>query len=274
MTKIGVKKIVVAAAGKGTRLLPITSVLPKEILPIVDKPVIQYVLEEGIVDGIEELVLVISKKKELLLNYLENTTSGELKDLIKNVKITIVYQQEGGKYGDAVPIMAAADHLKDEPFLVAWSDSFSLRQDGRIRELLATYQTYQKPVISLIPISERETSLYAVPEIKNIKKSVGEVKRLLEKPGPERAPSLVGAPNGFVLEPEIFLYLNNLTPNKKGEYSLIDAIDVYCQEKMVYGRIFKGPFFEAGNKADVIATVSRIAEYRDDLKELQQKYAR
>ena len=263
-----VKKLVVAAAGRGTRLLPITSVLPKEILPIVDKPVFQYVLEEGIADGIKELVLVISREKELLLKYLENTVSGDFRSLLRRIKITIVYQKEGGKYGDAVPIMAAMDHLEDEPFLVAWSDSFSLRKDGRVKELLDTYQSYQKPVISLIPITQRETSLYAVPKISKVAKSIVMIERLLEKPGSKDAPSLFGAPNGFVLEPDVFSYLRQLKPNKKGEYSIIDAIDAYCQENLVYGKIFRGPFFEAGNKADVIKTVSRIAYYREDLKKM------
>lgn len=268
--KKNVKKLVVAAAGNGTRLLPITSVVPKEILPIIDKPLIQYVLEDNLANGIEELILVISKNKELLLDYLENTSSKELKDLINKIKITIVYQQEAGKYGDAVPIMAAESHL-DEPFLVAWSDSFSLRKDDRIKDLLLTYKNYQRPVISLIPISQRETKLYAIPKIQSIKKSVGVVERLLEKPGPEQAPSLFGAPNGFILEPDIFPYLKKLKPNNKGEYSLIDAIDAYCQENLIYGNVFNSPFFEAGNKVDVIKSVQAIANYREDLKELLKR---
>lgn len=262
-----VKKLVVPAAGRGTRLLPITSVLPKEILPIIDKPMIQYVLEESLERGIEELILVINPKKKLLLTYLENTSSQEIKTLLKKIKMTVVYQEENGKYGDAVPIIAAAEHLS-EPFLVSWADSFSLKKDGRIKKLLDTYAIYQKPVISLIPISKSGTIIYAVPKIKKVKSEICIIERLLEKPGPNDAPSLLGAPSGFILEPDIFRSLIKLKPNKKGEYSLIDAIDDYCQSSVVYGRIFKKPFFEVGNKVDMIKTISQIGKFREDLKDL------
>lgn len=266
-----VKRVLIAAAGKGTRLAPITSVLPKEILNIIDKPTLHYVFEENIVPGIEEVILVTNQTKSILLDYLKNGSSTEFQEIMNNIKLTVIYQ-DGEKYGDAIPIMCAQKYLEDEPFLVAWADSFSLRNYSRIDKLLDTYQKHQKPVISLIPITKYETSIYAVPNIKRtLRKDLIVMDRLLEKPGPGKAPSLLGAPNGFILEADIFPYLHRLKPNKKGEYSLIDGIDFYCQNNPLLGLVSSHPFFEAGNKKDMIKTILKMSFVRDDLKIYMQE---
>lgn len=259
-----VRKVVIGAAGRGTRFLPITSVIPKEMLPIIDRPLLEYVLEEAIVSGIEEIILVISKSKKFLLDYLKSS-----KVLPKNINVKVLYQNDE-VYGDAVPVLLASKYLTNEPFLVLWADSFGLKKYSRVENLLKAYKKYAKPIISLIPISPEETFLYAVPDVDR-KDGKIIIKRLLEKPG-LNAPSLFAAPNGFILEPSIFKYLKSLSPNpRSGELSLIDAIDNFCRENLVYGLVFDKPFFEAGNKVDYVKTTVGVALEREDINENVRK---
>lgn len=260
-----VRKILIAAAGRGTRLLPITSAVPKEMLPVIDKPVFQYVLEEALVAGIEEVILVINKQKKVLLEYIKNGDSPNFKQLLKKIKLRVVYQK-GKLYGDAVPVMAAKKFLQDGPFLVLWADSFSLPKYSRIKKMIDSYKRYGASVLSLIPIAKQQTNLYAVPQIEGKNKDVVIIKRLLQKPGPKRAPSLLSAPNGYILNPDIFNYLKNFKPNSQGELTLIDAIDLYCQDKDVYGVIFRKPFYDAGNRVDYVKATLGVALERPDLK--------
>lgn len=256
-----VRKLLVAAAGKGTRFLPITSTLPKEMFPIIDKPMFQYVLEEGIVDGINELVLVINENKGLLLDYIKKSKDKKFQELIGSVKLTIV-DQKGSLYGDAIPIYEARKHLGDEPFMVLWADSFGLRKHGRIKRMLKIFSQKEKPLISLISKNRRASYLYAIPKIKPVSKNLVMVKRLFEKPGSRAIPSRFTFPNGLLLEPDIFPYIEKTKPNRRGEISIVDTIDSYCQKNLVYGSIFQKPFFEAGNPVDLVETMSRLIKLR------------
>lgn len=260
-----VKKIVVGAGGLGARFLPITSSLPKEMFPLIDRPVIQYVLEEGLVNGVEELILVVSKDKQVLLNYLKESRDKDFRKLLKNVKITIVYRQPKA-LGNAIAVLAAKNYLKDEPFLVLWADSFGLRSHHRVEDLLNTYLKVQRPIMCLIPFTDRARYLYAIPKIENATKNLVIVKRIFEKPGRKKIESPYAFANGYLLEPDILKYLEKTKPNYKGEIILEDAIDAYCQENLVYGWVFKKPLFEAGNKLDLVRTSLQLLNYRQDLK--------
>ncbi len=264
-----VRTIVIAAAGVGSRFSPLAPILPKEMFPIIDKPVIQYVIEEANVSGINEIIIVINKNKQILVDYLLKNDS--FRKTLKNTSIKFVHQ-EGQHYGDAIPIISAEKFLKKEPFLVLWADSFSLPKFERIKNLIRIYDKYQKSVVSFIPISVEQTAYSAaVPRIKRVNGNLITFDRIFKNPGPIHAPALLTAPSGFILEPEIFLHLHKLEPNKQGEYCLINAIDSYCKKHLTYGLIFKKPFFEAGNPKDLIKTIIKIPFYRDDLKDIAKE---
>lgn len=264
-------KVVVAAAGIGSKFFPLATRLPKEMFPVIDKPVLQYVIEEALHPGIDEIILVINKNKKMLFDYLLLNTSPEFQKLLKGIKLTVTYQT-GNKYGDAIPILCAEKYVKNLPFLVLWADCFSLRKFSRIKELLRIYEKYKKPAVSFVPISAEQTAYSAaVPRIKRVNGNLITFDRMFKNPGPIHAPALLTAPSGFILEPEIFNYIKNLKSNKTGEYCLIDAIDDYCKKNLMYGLIFKKPFFEAGNPKDLIKTIMRIPFYRDDLKDIKKE---
>ncbi len=265
MTK-KVKKLVLAASGFGTRFLPITTSLPKEMFPIIDKPVFQYVLEEGLIKGIEELILVVSKDKWILLDYIKRSKDKNFQKLLKSVKITIVYRKPE-LLGNAAPVLSAKKYLKDDPFVVLWADSFGLRKDNRIGKMLSTYLTVQKPVVCLFPFFERARYIYAVPKVEKVSKDLLIVKRIFEKPGNKKIASPYCFGNGYLLEPNIFDYIERLKPTEKGELVLEEAVDAYCQKNLTYGMVFRDEFFEAGNKQDFIKTSLKLLLYREDLKD-------
>lgn len=259
-----VTTIVVLAAGKGTRLYPFTSVIPKELFPIVDRPVIQYVLEEAIVPGIREVVLVVNAQKRLVVDYLRSNNSREFQKLLAGVTLTIV-NQPNGSYGSGAALLAAREHLSDGPFLVLFGDSFGLRQDGRVPSLLKTHQMYRSPVVSLIRISERGLSLYGIPKIKKKMGNKVIIEGIVEKPGPAFKGELLAAPNGYIVTLEVFSYLEALRPAESGEVSFPESLSFYQGKTTVYGDIFEGPFFEAGNPEDVIQSTLEMARHRPDL---------
>ena len=270
MKKI-VKTAVIAIGGQGSRMAPITTVIPKQLVPIIDKPVIQYVLEEVVSTKISRIIFVgfRNRKTRLIIDYLKNSNQESLKELFKRIKVNIVYVGSN-TLGDAIPIRAVKRYIKNEPFLVLWSDSFALAKDLRMHKLIEVYNKYQEPVISLLKIGKRETDLYAIARIKKIDSKVVVVEELLEKPGPRLAPSEYAAPNGFILDNRIFPYINKLKANNKG-ISVIDAINKYCKKNVVYGSIFNKPFFEAGNKLDVLISNIRLPLIRKDLKNIASK---
>lgn len=259
-----VRKVVIAAAGQGTRLQPITSVLPKEILPVVDRPVFQYVLEEAIAPGIEEVILVIKPKKRILLDYINSSSSLEFKQLIRQVKLTVVYQLDTS-YGTGAALMAAKPYLKDEPFLMLFADSFSPKQFQRIPGLITAYLKYQQPVISLMIVSAPDTYTYGIVQVKPVKGNLVRIERFWEKPGPKiLPPPFYAAPNGYILTSDIFSLIGL---DQSGELDV--NIASYCQERLVYGVVFDGPYFEVGNRTDLIKSTGKMPFYRSDLTNIQ-----
>lgn len=261
-----VTKIVIAAAGLGTRFTPTTHVIPKELFPLINKPVIHFVLEEALTPNIKEVVLVINNKKDSVVEYLKNH-AGDLSDKLKKKTITVVYQ-DMSKYGDAIPILNARKHLENSVFLVLWSDFFSLKKYKRISNLYDIYKKYQKPVASFIPITAKQTSASAaVPRIKRVNGNLITFDAITKNPGPIHATSLLTAPSGFIFNSEIFNYLDKIKPNKAGEFCIIDAIDDYSRNKLAYGVIFKKPYFETGNPTDFIKSILKLTFYEEDFRE-------
>lgn len=273
-----IRKAVIPAAGFGTRFLPQTKAMPKEMLPIVDKPIIQYVVEELVESGIKEVVIVTGWHKRAIEDHFDypNELIQTLKDqgkekLIEEVKRTaelanFVYIRQKGPYGNGTPVLCAKDVIGDEPFVVIWGDEFIYSKPPRARQCLDVFEKYGDPVISAIRVPKNDVSRYGIVEVTEVEKNVGQIKRLIEKPTIEEAPSNLAAHGCYVLTPDIFPLLENLKPGKGGEIWLTDAIRELMKLRPVYAcEITNGKYYDTGNKLEYLKTVVEFALKHKDL---------
>jgi len=294
MTKKKIRKAVIPAAGFGTRFLPQTKAMPKEMLPIVDKPIIQYVVEECVASGIEDIVMVTNWQKRSIEDHfdypyeLENRLkeSGKQKELEEVRKIAemanFVYIRQKGPYGNATPVLCAEPAIGNEPFVVIWGDEFIFAEPPRLKQMIEVYDKYGGIVISGVRIKNKaDVSRYGIADIEHIgkEKNVFKIKSIVEKPQPEEAPSNLATHGAYILPPEIFAEIKKLKPTKGGEVWLIDAINA-LQKKGVplYAcEIQNGKYYDTGNKLEYLKTVVEFAlknpeingDFREYLKKLK-----
>lgn len=264
---MNITKAVIPAAGWGTRLLPITKSIPKEMLPIVDKPVIQYVVEEVVNSGITDIIMVVNNQKDAIKTHFASNKELEeylikfnkldqlnlVQDLAKLAKITYVNQV--GPYGNGTPVLCAKDEIGNEPFVVIWGDEFIYSNPPRLKQLLDVYEEYKKPVISAVRVGREKVSRYGIVDIEFVKDNIYKIKRMVEKPSPEEAPSDLAAHGAYILPPKIFNILENLTPGKGGELWLPDAVQKLIEEEDVLAcEIKNGKYYDTGNKLEYLKT--------------------
>jgi UTP--glucose-1-phosphate uridylyltransferase len=285
-----IRKAVIPAAGFGTRFLPQTKAMPKEMLPIVDKPVIQYVVEELVASGITDIVIVTGWHKRSIEDHFDypneliQTLKEQGKDkLIEEVKKTaelanFIYVRQKGPYGNGTPVLCARPAIGDEPFVVIWGDEFIYSTPPRARQCIDVFEKYGDPVISAIQVPKEDVSRYGIVEVTKVEEHVGQIKRLIEKPSVEEAPSNLAAHGCYVLTPDIFDILATLKPGKSGEIWLTDAIRELMKKRPVYAReIENGKYYDTGNKLEYLKTVVEFAlshkdlngEFREYLKSLK-----
>jgi len=255
-----VRKAVIPAAGYGTRFLPVTKASPKEMLPIVDKPVIQYVVEEAVEAGIEEIIFITSSNKRALEDHFDYNfeleeqlrRSGKDKELKEIRSISdmarFVYVRQKEAKGNGHAVLMAKDLIGDEPFLVLWGDEFLSCNPGRSNQLVDAYQKTQASVITVIKTTDpADTNKYGYIEAQKIN-GLYKIKHLIEKPGPEKAPSNLASIGGYVFTPTIMSILENL-PEKNGEIWLADAIDRLAQTEPVYAcELVDASYYDSGSK--------------------------
>lgn len=258
--KTRVRKAVIPAAGYGTRFLPFTKASPKEMLPIVDKPVIQYVVEEAVAAGIEEVIFITSSNKRTLEDHFDYNF--ELEEKLKRAgkleayeqiraisdQARFVYLRQKEPRGNGHAVLVAKDLVGDEPFLVLWGDEFVTATPPRATQLVTAFQEKNAPVITVIRTDNPEdTTKYGFiePEGDN---GLYKVKSLVEKPGVGQAPSNLASIGGYVLTPEIFPILESL-PERNHEIWLPEAIGALARERDVYARELKDAvFYDSGSK--------------------------
>jgi UTP--glucose-1-phosphate uridylyltransferase len=272
-----VTKAVIAAAGLGTRFLPMTKAMPKEMLPIIDKPIIQYVVEEACAAGITDIIIVGSANKRTIEDHFDHQYELEQK-LRKAGKVELaermeqvaelanfIYLRQKGPYGTATPVRNAAHLLNDEPFLMLFADDFFNSQVPRAVQLLETYNEYQKPVISLVPVAPERANSYGIADIKEpAGDKAFELKGLLEKPETHEVTpykdQIFASVGGYVITPEMMKYVDELEPDRKsGEYVMANAINKYAKDDAVYGRIIEGRWHDAGNKEKYLEAIVDVA---------------
>ncbi len=282
-----ITKVIIPAAGFGTRFLPATKAQPKEMLPIVDKPIIQYVVEEAVASGIRDIIIVTSWQKRSLEDHFDYSPELEkqLKDAGKLDKLkeirsiaemaNFIYVRQKGPYGNATPVLSARHVLSDdEPFAILWGDEFFYGNPPRLKQLIDVYEEYGNSVISAVRIPNKEdVSKYGIAEIKPIKDNIYDILSLVEKPKPDEAPSNLATHGGYVLTPDIHEHLNNIKPGKDGELWLVDALRELMKQKSIYAcEIKEGKYYDTGSKLEYLKANIEFALQRDDLRKPLRDY--
>lgn len=282
-----IRKAVIPAAGFGTRFLPQTKAMPKEMLPIVDKPVIQYVVEEAVNSGIEDIVIVTGALKRAIEDHfdvpnadlIQNLEAGNKKMLLEETKkiselANFIYMRQKGKYGNGTPVLTAEPVIDKEFFAVLWGDEFIYSKPPRLLQMIKVHEKYGGAVISAVRIKNKEDlRRYGIAEVESVSGNVFKIKKIVEKPDPENAPSDLATHGAYILPPEIFDILRDQKPGTGGEIYLPEAIDELIKTGYpVYAcEIENGRYFDTGNKLEYLKTVVQIGlEHPDIDKDFKQ----
>ena len=271
-----VKKAVIPAAGLGTRFLPATKSQPKEMLPIVDKPAIQYVVEHAVRAGIQDILIITGRGKRTIEDHFDRSfeleyrleQSGkyeelkEVREISEMASIHYIRQKEPLGLGAAIGM--AEPHVNGEPFAVLLGDDI-IPEDNLLREMLDVYDRYGRSVIAVKEVPRSDISLYGSVEPEYVEDNLVRVVRIVEKPAPEEAPSNLAAIGYYVLTPEIFDALRETTPDKGGEVQLTDALNALAQQQAVYAYVFEGIRYDIGKKLDYLRATVEIAIDREDI---------
>lgn len=256
-----IRKAVIPVAGFGTRFLPVTKASPKEMLPVVDKPIIQYVVEELVASGITEIILVTGASKRAvedhfdynfeLQSWLKKQGKEEMRQEIKRIAdmANFVYIRQKGPYGNGTPALNAKDIVGDEPFVYIWGDEFIHANPPRVKQCLDVFEKYGDPVISGVRVPKKDVSKYGIAEVTHVEKNIYQIFNLVEKPDPKDAPSTLATHGCYVLTPDIFDELAKVTPGKGGEVWLVDAIKRLMKKRPIYtAEIKNGTYYDTGSK--------------------------
>lgn len=279
-------KAIICAAGLGTRFLPQTKAMPKEMLPIIDRPVIQLIVEEAVAAGVTEIIIVTGSTKRTIEDHFDRSDELEAElrekgkhdkaDQIKKIAemANFVYvRQKGSPKGNARPVLNAR-HLidDDEPFFVFFADDFFRSQTPRAVQLLQAHQATGKSVISLIEVDTRDADKYGMAAIEHQgMNDTYKLTQLIEKPGQADAPSNLASVGGYLLTPDILPIIAQEKVDKNGEITLADSINELAQADAVYGKIIDGVWHDTGDQLKYIKAVLDVAlsssEYGNDLRQ-------
>lgn len=274
-----VRKAVIPAAGLGTRLLPATKALPKEMLPVIDKPAIQYVIEEASRAGIEDILVITSRGKSAIEDHFDRALDLEaaLRAAGKEEQLASVmapsdlaqihYVRQGEALGLGHAVAVARSHVGDEPFAVLLPDDLMVEDSTVLAGMVAAHQRHDGSVIALKPYPLEEISAYGAADTEPMEGEEGLVRvhDVVEKPAPEDAPSDLAMMGRYVFTPEIFEALERTGPGAGGEIQLTDAVGLLMAEQPVFGYVFETGRLDIGKKQDYLKTVVELALDRDDL---------
>ncbi|UIN31616.1 UTP--glucose-1-phosphate uridylyltransferase GalU [Microbacterium binotii] len=273
-------KAVIPAAGLGTRFLPATKAMPKEMLPVVDKPAIQYVVEEAVEAGIQDVLIIIGRNKNNIANHFdampeleqklrEKGDTGKLAKVEHSSDLADVHMvRQGEPKGLGHAVLRAQAHVGDHPFAVLLGDDLIDERDPLLSKMLSEYDKRGAAVIALMEVDPENIHLYGVAAVEETDEDgVVKVTGLVEKPKKEDAPSNLAIIGRYVLGPDVFEVLEHTEPGKGGEIQLTDALQELATdpERGVYGVVFRGRRYDTGDKLDYIKAIVQLASDRDDL---------
>jgi len=280
-----IRKAVIPVAGFGTRFLPATKAQPKEMLPIVDKPIIQYVVEEAVASGITDIILVTGASKRAvedhfdynfeLQTWLKKQGKTAVREEIKHIAdmANFIYIRQKGPYGNGTPVLSAEEVIGDEPFVVMWGDEFIYSKPPRAKQCIDVFEKYENPVISGIRVDKKDTHKYGIAKVEQAKDNVYRILDLVEKPDPKKAPSNLATHGCYVLTPDIFDELKKLKPGKGGEIWLVDAIKALMKKRPVYTcEVKNAKYYDTGSKIGWLKANVDFALQNPELKSEFKKY--
>lgn len=279
-----VRKAVIPAAGLGTRFLPATKAQPKEMLPIIDTPTIQYVIEEVVQSGIKDVLIVTGKGKSAIEDHFDRSweleealIQGGKTDDLEQVRaiasladIHFIRQKETKGLGDAISY--ARSFVGDEPFVVLLGDTIVNGEVPITQQLINFYSTWRCPVIGVERVPQDKVERYGIIKGKQIDRDTYIIEDLVEKPAPAEAPSDLAIGGRYVLTPDIFDYLDRTPPGKNGEIQITDALKMFCSRGRLYAYRFEGKRYDIGNRLDYLKTTIEFALKRDELKDEFRRY--
>lgn len=278
------RKAVIPAAGLGTRFLPATKAQPKEMLPLIDKPAIQYVVEEAVRAGLDEILIVTGRGKRSIEDHFDRSLELEhflesrgkfdelklVREISEMAEIHYIRQKDPLGLGHAVSVAEA--FVGGEPFVVLLGDDIMADHHPLLSEMLEIHQRYGRSVLAVTEVARSEVSLYGVAEVEWVEDRLGRVLSLVEKPPPEEARSNLAVIGRYVLTPEIFDCLRETPPGRGGEIQLTDAIARLAEQQAVYAWTFEGGRFDVGNKLEYLIATIELAIDREDLGEGLRAY--
>jgi UTP--glucose-1-phosphate uridylyltransferase len=279
-----IRKAIIPAAGLGTRFLPVTKSMPKEMLPIIDKPVIHYVVEEAVDAGIEDIIIITGRGKRAIEDYFDASPELEMRlkdqkkiEQLKQLKeisdfpgIHYVRQKEPMGLGDA--ILKAEKHIGNEPFAVLLGDDIIVNSQSCTGQLMSVFSRFQKSVISIELLPPEKISSYGIIKGSEIEPDIFAIQDIIEKPTPDSAPSNMGAVGRYIFVPEIFDCLKRTSPGVGNEIQLTDAIRLLLKEQPVYAYKFRGKRYDTGDKLGYIETIIDYALKDPDLQKNLKKF--
>jgi UTP--glucose-1-phosphate uridylyltransferase len=284
LNNLKVRKAIIPAAGLGTRFLPATKAMPKEMLPIVDKPTIQYIVEEAVNSGIEDIIIVTGKGKRAIEDHFDNAFEleqnlfdkgklellSEVQKSSKMVDIHYIRQKEPKGLGNA--IWCARKFIGNEPFAVLLGDDVVVSDTPCLKQMMDLYYEYNTSIVGIQPVEMNEVGRYGIVDVTKMKENLYDVKDLVEKPKREVAPSNLAILGRYILTPAIFGILENQELGSGGEVQLTDAISRLCLKEKVLAYIFDGTRYDVGEKLGFIKTNIEFALQRDDIKNELYQY--
>jgi UTP--glucose-1-phosphate uridylyltransferase len=272
-----VRKAVIPAAGLGTRLLPATKAQPKEMLPLVDKPAVQYVVEEAVSVGIRDVLVITGRGKRSLEDHFDRSFEleyyleqgdklAELEEVRRIAEMAdLHYVRQGEPKGLGHAVLVAKDHVGASPFAVLLGDDIMHPSAGVLQGMLDAFWHHGGSVIALKEVPRADIGSYGSAEVEPLEGNVVRVRHLVEKPPPEEAPSNLAVMGRYVFTPQIFEMLEATKPGRGGEIQLTDAIQALAEAEPVYGWTFRDGRFDVGSKLDYLQATVELALEREDL---------
>lgn len=281
---MSVKKAIIPAAGLGTRFLPATKAQPKEMLPIVDKPTIQYIIEEAVASGIEEILIITGRNKRAIEDHFDKSVELELeleshgkKDLLKMVRdisnmVNIHYIRQKEPRGLGHAINCARAFVGNEPFAVMLGDDVVDAKVPCLKQLIDCYDEYRTTILGVQQVPKQDVPKYGIVKGTFIEDRVYKVKDLVEKPSAEEAPSNIAILGRYIITPEIFNILDSTKPGKGGEIQLTDALKTLMNKEAMYAYTFEGRRYDVGDKMGFLQATVEFALKRNDINRQFMEY--
>ena len=274
-----VKKAIIPAAGLGTRFLPATKAQAKEMLPIVDKPTLQYIIEEAIESGIEEILIVTGRNKKSIEDHFDRSVELELEleqkgktamlemvqDISNMVNIHYIRQKDPKGLGHA--IHCAKSFIGDEPFAVLLGDDIVDASTPCLKQMIDAYDEYKTTVLGVQEVAKENVDKYGILDVKHIEDRVYKVKDMVEKPAVEEAPSNIAILGRYIITPAIFDILENQEPGKGGEIQLTDALKTLASHEAIYAYDFEGRRYDVGDKLGFLEATVDFALKKPELRD-------